>query len=116
MKPIDITLIQRMRLISLCENLFPESDISLNKDGILSFKKPEQQIHWFEFTVTHLWMKVFPDIEGMMFGEPTTISNSRKHYEILALWLAGYPPTYKKELINFHPIDYLFEEYKQNQS
>jgi len=73
-------------------------------------------IHWFEFCITHLWLKVFPDTKSMMFGEPCKKSNSIEHYNYLIHWLAGYPKDYfgkKLNLENYHPIDYLYKHFKK---
>lgn len=68
-------------------------------------------IHWFEFVVTKLFMKVFPDKKTMFCGTPCNSSQSLEHYEVLIHWLAGYPETYMKGLKNYHPIEYLYKHF-----
>ncbi len=142
MNKIELTKIHKAKLLEMCEALFPEymflfhhhddGEPDKNKSFnylpgfVMAWKKYENGehseyyhdvdifVHWFEFTVSHLWMKVFPDKKGEMFGKPCDISQSRKHYDILVLWLAGYPESYCREIKNYHPIDYLYSHFIKN--
>lgn len=136
MKPLELTDKQRDKLLEMCNVLFPnrkwifwysENDDSSYPQGVmighvnayvLGSKKdhyPSLEMHWFEFVATKLFMAVFPDEPSQMWGKPAIRSNSRKHYEIFALWLAGFPKNYfeKINLETYHPVDYLYKHFKK---
>lgn len=68
MIPIQLTLLQRSRILEMCEHFFPEDnflfgDKAVNdrrfEDILHSYKKPYYKFHWFEFCMTHLLDKLF---------------------------------------------------------
>ena len=121
MKSIELTKEHKTKLLEMCNKLFPEKGkwfeilcgkIYYSRNG----KFPGKSIHWFEFCMTHLFLKIFPDTNSMSFGKPCKISNSIQHYNYLVHWLAGYPNDYFGKIINlekYHPIDYIYEEFKK---
>jgi len=117
-KPIELTEKHREMLLKMCNKLFPENKTWRFTNPVwspmLEFANEGdivEQIHWFEFVVTKLFMKVFPDKKTMFCGTLCNSSESILHYEVLIHWLAGYPETYMKGLKNYHPIEYLYKHF-----
>lgn len=73
MKPIKLTEQHKVKLLEICNKLFPEYNIhwesfeenNLDSDymNFLSLykvgNKTQESIHWFEFCMTHLAEKIF---------------------------------------------------------
>ena len=92
MKKIELTKDHKVKLLKMCKELFPEYKlIDIHKNGLfvlweeLPPSRKWFEIHWFEFCMTHLFLKVFPDTNGESFGKSCKISNSIKHYEYFEL-------------------------------
>lgn len=131
MKPLEFTKLHKEKLLEMCISLYQGdkryNHIEILRNGNIKFfhnysrkgcitysLKITTSMHWFEFVITQLFMKVFPDTNGMSFGEPCMKSNSIRHYEIMTYWLAGYQKNYCKgvDLETYHPIDYLYKHFK----
>lgn len=121
MKSIELTKEHKAKLLEMCKVLFPGyTGWSWDANYPLTLQYFSNNIvkrsHWFEFCITHLWIKIFPDKKGMMFGKPCTMSNSIQHYNYLIHWLAGYDENYfgkKVNLKTYYPVDYLYKEFKK---
>ena len=93
MKAIKLTEEHKSKLLEICRELFPEyskiqfQDIYNNETGNLYFDNVTIgiTIHWFEFCITHLAEKLVVD----------------------------YGASYYEMTHNYHPIDYLYEEFKK---
>jgi hypothetical protein len=101
MKNIELSEKQNENLLEMCKILFPELSITIEEvnvdglgfDGILSIfsKYPKficENIHWFEFCCNILVNKLFDN--SFDFG--------KIYYELLS---------------SNHPIDYLYEKFKE---
>lgn len=68
MIPIQLTLLQRSRILEMCEYFFPEDGFLFGDEAVndtrfenilYSYKKPYYQFHWFEMCMTNLLDKLF---------------------------------------------------------
>jgi len=107
MCPIELSDKQASRLIEMCNKLFPESKRTINSnewefgstdDGQIDFLIYEKDknticIHWFEFCIMHL------SYEIDSFKTESELICGGQSYE-KAIWAK-------------HPVDYLYEQFKQ---
>jgi hypothetical protein len=101
MKQIELTLEHREKLLEMCKELFPETELSfesdLAEDGMIdiNISKPNnlELIHWFEFCMTYLQDK----LKELKCFEYEMDSNLR----LMECW-------YKS-----HPVDYLYKIFKK---
>lgn len=91
MSPIELSKVQKSKLLDMCNKLFPKEKINfIDKDGNLCEETIYDRswfylnkIHWFEFCVTKLFKK-------LNLSSYSHLMNSKQH-----------------------PIDYLYEQFKQ---
>ncbi len=105
MNAIILTEQQESRLLEMCNKLFPskskefEWEYSLYMPGFLTLEYYDKKIietmelHWFEFCMTYLADKIFEDHDNF--------SNIKDSFITIF--------SIKDE----HPIDYLYEQFKQ---
>ena len=117
MKTIELTTEQKEKFLEMCNKLFPEyKEIILTQQKTLNFRFKQRigctshianmSIHWFEFCMTHLintlaWENITSEILADCQYE-----NARLKY---LLELAKDRP----DPGQFHPVDYLYEEFKK---
>lgn len=96
MKQIELTKEHKSKLLEMCQILFPEYDFTLDKFeqcfvtlGLKSEILYKEHIHWFEFCITKLWLKI--------------------------AFYVNHEPTAIRSIIleKVHPVDYLYEEFKK---
>ena len=115
MKAIELTEEQKEKLLEMCKSLFPEYEgiwfHSLHSTSLTGYLKTNKtqycdfEIHWFEFCMTHLinslaWKCIKTDILADCEYE-----DARLKYlsELAEDRVTG----------QYHPIDYLYEEFKK---
>lgn len=68
MIPIQLTFLQKSKILEMCEYFFPEDAFEFGdkalgdtrfEDFLCSYKKPYYRFHWFEICMTHLLDKLF---------------------------------------------------------
>jgi hypothetical protein len=98
MKPIKLTEEHKSKLLEMCKVLFPKSKFKIIGCLLISFEynkvEGDEEIHWFEFCMTHLTTKLY------------NISHLKNESSIKQL--RGY---ICQEVD--HPIDYLYQEFKK---
>lgn len=105
MKQIELTLKHREKLLEMCKELFPETELSfesdLAEDGMIdiNISKPNnlELIHWFQFLMCELIPKF------KTFGIN------------IDYWLMTLPSTHIQwngTKVN-HPVDYIYNEFKK---
>lgn len=113
MKAITLTEDQKDKLLEMCKTLFSEyttipSDknpkyISLFSQSNLGVfvvlsddeKQIQENIHWLEFCMIDL-------VEKLLYKE----NEKQSQFYLTAL-------SYKRGVINIHPVDYLYKEFKK---
>lgn len=110
MKPIKLTEEHKSKLLEMCKILFPEYLlIDIHKNGLLVLweelppSRMWNEIHWFEFCMTHLASKIIYSLyipKNANSDEGGQIGMDKFNNTVLY-----YP---KK-----HPIDYLYFEFQQ---
>ena len=100
MGPIELTDLHKSKLLEMCKDLFPEIFVvTIQENGYLNYSDTgktidyEDRFHWFEFCMTHLADKIFEDHDNF--------SNIKDGFITIF--------SIKDE----HPIDYLYEQFKQ---
>ena len=120
MKNIEINNKQKENLLEMCEKLFPEYLlIDIHKNGLLVLweelppSRKWNEIHWFEFGMTHLVKKI-SILEDSKLGDDDSDSI---HMNIIKLCREKYDNLCKNILDSWsnhiHPIDYLYSEFKK---
>ena len=96
MKQIELTKEQESKLLEMFRVLFPEYFVpNIQADGYINVAKTIESsdyislIHWFEFCITKLWLKI----------------SSHTYHNPLALRAII--------LERLHPVDYLYKEFKE---
>lgn len=107
MKNIELTEDHKSKLLEMCKVLFPEiKSIVLQENLGTLIIDQLQQIHWFEFCMTHLCDKISMNLTNQMCtGMPQYYDESEK-----LDWNSQSLVSMLKEC---HPIDYLYEEFKK---
>ena len=109
MNAIILTEQQESRLLEMCNKLFPskskefEWEYSLYMPGFLTLEYYDKKIietmelHWFEFCMTKLWIKI------------SSLLNHKTPEELMSMYNAFW------DILNeeLHPVDYLYEQFKQ---
>jgi hypothetical protein len=118
MKNIELTEEQNMKLIEMCNTLFPEhkwgwgSDLAeqnmIDCDIHLS-GEDFKLFHWFEFCMTHLAEKIIATFELTQDKERVYKRTFNEELSKFYLQSLEYSRDYKKS----HPIDYLYEAFKK---
>lgn len=116
MKNIELTEEHKSKLLEMCKELFTEYDFRINKPlfcnneslstiqlGNKNVNIYENEIHWFEFVTIHLINKIRDLLlkQGLI-----NIGSSDSPWQVKQLLSAYYS-------VNYHPIDYLYEEFKK---
>lgn len=116
MNTIELTDLHKSRLAEMCEILFPEYTIygiqkanhfgrivnivqgnKWESDDDDQYPVDEFFIHWFEFCMTKLWIKI------------NSLLNHKTPEELMSMYNAFWNISNEK----LHPIDYLYEQFKQ---
>ena len=119
MKSIELTKDHKSKLLEMCKELFPEYTIySADNDGFIEGEQwvgdqnmgedrpvNEFNIHWFEFCMTHLCVKIYNLIDkynndlfiNMFHGSILSFTHFKESGDFVAI----------------HPVDYLYEEFKK---
>ena len=123
MKSIELTEEHKSKLLEMCKVLFPEYTtipndknpkfLTINwftKQGYFIHLmdddlKENKMIHWFEFCMTHLCVKIYNLIDkynndlfiNMFHGSILSFTHFKESGDFVAI----------------HPVDYLYEEFKK---
>jgi hypothetical protein len=117
MKSIELTKDHKSKLLEMCKVLFPEYEfdyepelygrgIGQNIDCLSIYgKNVYENIHWFEFCMTHLCVKIYNLIDkynndlfiNMFHGSILSFTHFKESGDFVAI----------------HPVDYLYEEFKK---
>lgn len=135
MKSIDLTTSQKSKLLEMCKKLFPNDKIDSFENNTIKFlinycKKKDcnndkityagweevLKIHWFEFCMTHLIIKLqnsLPD-DVVWREQPQYVSNvfgwkKGSKWTLYSDFFFHYP----KQINKIHPVDYLYKEFKK---
>jgi hypothetical protein len=100
MKALQLTEEHKVKLLEMCNKLFPEyKDLNYYKDYIgIGWSK---QIHWFEFCMTWLSHKI-------IFNSNNKLSACNHNHASL---LESTMSIFYGEKHGIHPVDYLYEEF-----
>jgi len=126
MKPIELTEEHKTKLLEMCKVLFPEyietylgvNDYDLEPDGYIYFIKNKNitRIHWFEFCMTHLIVKLSKEFTKQKLSEADYTDNQYPN------WFSGKVSyhlnpfrneEFEEDILFIHPVDYLYEEFKK---
>lgn len=131
MKNIELTEDHKSKLLEMCKKLFPEyteiylgiNDYDDNFDGFICFQKTIplisniiESVHWFEFCMTHLIVKLSKEFTKQKLSKADYTNNQYPNWfsEKLAYHLNPFRNEEFEEDIKFiHPVDYLYEEFKK---
>lgn len=106
MESLQLSKEQKEKLLLMFDDLFPiYEDIFVDKDDFLCFG--DFRIHWFEFCVVHLPLRLSENFN--------TIDPQEKHRFLIDMMmkrLLKLSSIYENSLIN-HPVDYLYEQYEK---
>lgn len=138
MNPIKLTEEHKSKLLEMCKELFTEytyhefnTDVEGNwGDDILCLYNPGDiksiNIHWFEFCMTHLSRKIFNklhDFSNHMTADYEQECSDEWDAELMqrcSFFVANPTRNLDKypngKIIAWHPIDYLYEEFKKLKS
>ena len=108
MKPLRLTGLHKSKLLEMCKMLFPEwkahslmsNETYVSDDDITSDYADSNEtfkIHWFEFCMTKLWIKI------------NSLLNHKTPEELMQMYNAFWDISNEK----LHPVDYLYEEFKK---
>ena len=124
MKSINLTKEQKEKLLKMCNALFPEyKEIILTKCNTLKFGFERKGsyytwkfsgIHWFEFCLTHLVVRLSKEFTKQGLSEADYTHNQYPNWfsEKLSYHLNPFRNEETGEDILFiHPLDYLYTEF-----
>ena len=124
MKSIELTEEHKSKLLQMCNKLFPNNKVDSLQFGTIKFlinyyerKDPNNskltfggwdevvEIHWFEFCMTHLCVKIYNLIDeynndlfiNMFHGSILSFTHFKESGDFVAI----------------HPVDYLYSEFKK---
>ena len=113
MKNIELTEEHKSKLLEMCKILFPEiKSIVLQENlGTLTFDQL-QQIHWFEFCMTHLFYALY---ENWRREDINCVTDF--HLDIHNYYLNDFVDNKEihKNYEKYHPINYLYNKFKKLQ-
>jgi hypothetical protein len=119
MKSIELTEKQKENLLEMCNKLFPEEgkwfkilckNIYYSKNG----KFPGKSIHWFEFCMTHLIVKLSEEFTKKGMSEADYTNNQYPNWfsEKLSYHLNPFRnEEFEENVIFIHPVDFLYEKF-----
>ena len=115
MKSIQLTEEHKSKLLEMCKELFPEMDAYIVNDtkesngfilGTWGQSTDGITIHWFEFCMTHL-------IDALAWENITSDMLADCQYENARLKYLLELAKDRPDPGQYHPIDYLYEEFKK---
>lgn len=116
MKSLELTQEHKDKLLEMCKILFPEYEFTESytthkypEDLFLKFGRPEStrwenEIHWFEFCMTHLPVELHRYAMHQYNVEP------REALKIITNNLLRFEDFGRYDI---HPVDYLYEQFKK---
>lgn len=140
MNSIELTKEHRSKLLKMCKALFPEfkfklldfqhplsntGNENLNSDDIYNvlLDKNGTTVHWFEFCITHLSTKIFnklTDFSNHMTADYEQEASYEWDAELMqrcSFFIANPTRMIDKypdgKVVAWHPVDYLYEEFKK---
>ena len=131
MKSIELTKDHKSKLLEMCKELFPEYVIySADNDGFIEGEQwvgdqnmgedrpvNEFNIHWFEFCMTYLQNKLFcelNDFSGHLTADYSEECGEQWNNELMMRTsFFFHNPTRNEKNHPWHPIDYLYSEFKK---
>jgi hypothetical protein len=106
MEAIKLNKEQVRKLLEMCNSLFPKNKIWRFDDGLhfgcLEYSiegNVVKYIHWFEFCLSHLCCKLGNECKNDYFDE------TELRHEMI---------TRQEWYKNYHPVDFLYEQFKLN--
>lgn len=125
MKNIELTEDHKSKLLEMCKVLFPEyPDLQFGVKEKHNWSKEylvfeltgnEPIIHWFEFCMTHLIVKLSKEFtkQGLSKADYTNNQYPNWFSEKVSYHLNPFRnEEFEEDIIFIHPIDYLYEEFK----
>ena len=126
MKNIELTENQKVKLLEMCRILFPEyPDLQFGVKEKHNWSKEylvfgltgnEPIIHWFEFCMTHLIVKLSKEFtkQGLSKADYTDNQYPNWFSEKVSYHLNPFRnEEFEEDILFIHPIDYLYEEFKK---
>ena len=130
MKSIQLTEKHKSKLLEMCKELFPEYVIyPADNDGFIEGEQwvgdqnmgedrpvNEFNIHWFEFCMTHLIVKLSKEFTKQKLSEADYTDNQYPNWfsEKVSYHLNPFRnEEFEEDILFIHPVDYLYEEFKK---
>jgi hypothetical protein len=130
MKSIILTKEHKTKLLEMCKALFPElknlevrdsmEDFCLDFEHIcVEFNRGSELkiIHWFEFCMTHLQNKLFcelNDFSGHLTADYAEECGEQWNNQLMMRTsFFFHNPTRNEKTHPWHPVDYLYSEFKK---
>ena len=130
MKNIEINEKQKENLLKMCKVLFPEYVIyPADNDGFIEGEQwvgdqnmgedrpvNEFNIHWFEFCMTHLIVKLSKEFTKQKLSKADYTNNQYPNWfsEKIAYHLNPFKnEEFEEDILFIHPVDYLYEEFEK---
>ena len=130
MKSIELTKDHKSKLLEMCKVLFPEYVIyPADNDGFIEGEQwvgdqnmgedrpvNEFNIHWFEFCMTHLIVKLSKEFTKQKLSEADYTDNQYPNWfsEKVSYHLNPFRnEEFEEDILFIHPVDYLYEEFKK---
>ena len=130
MTSIKLTENHKSKLLEMCKELFPEYVIyPADNDGFIEGEQwvgdqnmgedrpvNEFNIHWFEFCMTHLIVKLSKEFTKQKLSEADYTDNQYPNWfsEKVSYHLNPFRnEEFEEDILFIHPVDYLYEEFKK---
>ena len=135
MKNIELTEEHKSKLLEMCKILFPEYTtipndknpkfLTINwftKQGYFIHLmddddlKENKMIHWLEFCMTHLIVKLSKEFTKQKLSEADYTDNQYPNWfsEKVSYHLNPFRnEEFEEDILFIHPVDYLYEEFKK---
>lgn len=111
MKPIELTKKQKSKLLEMCNKLFL-FDFEISKNNIKIFNiegTHHTTIHWFEFCFRYLVKAIQNKLPDELVWRKKYACAGGGKWTLYSHFLYIYP----KNFLSEHPIDWLYNEFKQ---
>lgn len=109
MNNLKITREQKVKLLAMCNTLFPEHKWTSGGFHLYAYVPgqgfPNVVVHWFEFCMTYLQNKLYKE---RFKAEKTLAVDTWNNALVGALYFCFNHSQTKK-----HPVDYLYEEFEK---
>lgn len=126
MKSIELTEEHKVKLLEMCKILFPEyfyweldhhiitAHIKGNDDEVYEDEPYDIAIHWFEFCMTHLIVKLSKEFTKQKLSKADYTDNQYPNWfsQKVSYHLNPFRnEEFEEDILFIHPVDYLYEEF-----